>query len=224
MADKKITQLTERITAVLGTDLLAIVGNVAATPTNLKVQVKNFLSNLAIDLPQTTFSALKLTANVVANGVAAVYAGGEINLQANASAGFTVQDRVGLIVANQILNGNSNVTGRMWGLHVKVDTGNSNCVSSNTYGLVIDHTIANVASSRLVSPRAFIALKEQAGAAGNTTLYLLEVGAQGNVVSQNVSTGNSSVLFSLAANTTISHKLKVRVNGTDYWLPLTPAF
>jgi hypothetical protein len=224
MADKKISQLTERITAVLGTDLLPIVGNVAATPTNLKVQVKNFLSNLAVDLPQTSVSTFKLTANVTANAVAAVLAAGEFVLQANSSAGYTVQDRVGLIIRNEIQNGNSNVTGRMWGLHVKLDTGNSNCVSSNTFGLVIEHTLdANVAAARLVSPRAFIAIKENAGAAGNTTLYLMSIGAQGANVSWDTANVNSSVIFSKANVVTITNKLKVHINGADWWIPVTAA-
>lgn len=223
MSDKKVTQLTEKVTAILGVDLIPVVANVATAPANFKVTVKNFLSGLLIDLPQTTFSALKITANVTANATAAVLAAAEFILQANSSMSFTSQDRVGLIVNNIIQNGNSNVTGRMWGMHVKLDTGNSNCVSANTYGLVVEHTLdANVAAARFVSPRAYLAIKEKGP--GNTTLYLMDVGAQGNTVSQNVSTGNSSVVFSLASNTTISHKLKVQVNGTDYWIPLTPAF
>lgn len=225
MSDKKISQLTERIGAILGTDLVTLVGNTATSPTNLKVQVKNLLSGFAIDLPQTTVSAFKIAANVTANATAAVLAAGEFVLQANSSAGFTVQDRVGLIIRNEVQNGNSNVTGRLWGAHIKLDSGNSNCVAANTFGLVIEHTLdANVAAARLVSPRAFLAVKEFAGAAGNNTTYLLDIGAQGNVVTSNLSTGNASVLFSKASATTTTHKLRVTINGTDYWLCLTTAF
>lgn len=217
MADKKTTQLTERVSSVLGTDLLAIVGNTTATPTNYRVQVKNFLSQLAIDLPATTVSALKLTSNVAVNAVAATLAAGEFNLQANSVSSYTVRDRIGLIVRNQILNGNSNVTGMMWGALVSLDVGNSNVVAANTFGLVIDHTIANTAWSRVKSPRAYIAIKENAGASGNATSYLLDVGAQGNTVSANTS-ADANVVFSRSADKTANRTLKIHVNGEDIWI------
>lgn len=217
MSDKKVTQLTERVTSVLGVDLMPIVGNTAGTPANLRVQVKNFLSGLAIDLPQTTFSAFKLTANVVANAVSATLVGGEVTLQANSAASFTVRDRVGLIVRNQILNGNSNVTGMMWGAHIALDTGNSNCAAANTFGLVVEHTIANTAWSRLVKPRAYFAVKEQAGAGGNTTSYLMDIGAQGALVSANTS-ADANVVFSRTADKTANRTLKLHVNGEDIWV------
>lgn len=218
MADEKVSQMLERVTSVLGTDLLPIVGNTSTVPVNYRVQVKNFLNGLAVDLPQTTVSTLQLTANITANAQTATFAAGELILQANSNVAVTVQDRVGLIVRNRILNGNSNVTGMMWGAHIQLDTGNSNCVSSNTFGLMIEHTIANTSWARLVSPRAFIGIKENAGTGGNTTTYLMDIGAQGNVVSANLSTGNATVLLTNATATTCTHKLRIRVNGTDYWL------
>lgn len=218
MADRKISQLSERASSVLGTDLLVIVGNTATTPANFRVQVKNFLNNLAIDYPATSIAALKVSANVTANATAATLVGAELDVRANSSINVTVRDRVGLIVKNEILNGNSNVTGQMWCAHLVLDVGNSNIAAANTYGLVIDHTIANTAWSRLVSPRAYIAIKENAGTAGNTTSYLMEVGAQGNTVSQNNTTGNSSVVYSRTADMAANRTLKLHVNGEDIWL------
>jgi hypothetical protein len=219
MADKKITQLTERVTTILGTDLLPLVGNTTTTPANFKVQVKNFLSQIQVDLPQTTTFAFGITANVTANATTANLAAGFFSIIANSSIGVTVQSRTGLIVRNTIQNGNSNVTGRMWGAHITLDPGNSNFVSSNTFGLVIEHTLdANVASARIVAPRAYLAIKEKAGS-GNNTLYLLDVGAQGNTVSGDLANVNSSVVFT-KANTSngLTHKLKISVNGADYWV------
>src|ERR1043165_5068790 len=163
MADSKISQMPERVGAVLGTDLLPMVGNVGSTPANLRVQVYTFLSNLAVDFPQTTRSAFKLAANVAANAVAATLCAGEFILQSNAASGFTTRDRVGFIIGNTIAGANSNVTGMMWGAHVKLDPGTSNFVAANAFGMVIEHTIANTAQSRLVSPRAYLAIKENAG-------------------------------------------------------------
>ena len=218
MADRKISQLPERVTSVLGIDLLTLVGNTAGTPTNLRVQVKNFLSNLAIDMPQTTLSAFKLSANVTANATTATLAAAEVALVANSSINVTIQDRIGLVVRNEILNGNSTVTGLMAAGVFKLDTGNSAVNASTTFGVVIDHTIANTSWARLVKPRAFIAFKERAGVSGNTTTYLLDIGAQGNTVSADTANVNTTTMISKANVTTATHKVKVSINGTDYWL------
>ena len=217
MADGKISGLTERVTAVLGTDLLSIVGNTAGTPVNLKCQVKNFLANVAVDFPATSWSALKLVANVAINATSATLAAGELALIANASSGFTVRDRIGLLVRNEIQNGNSNVTGMMAAAVFRLDTANSNAAVANTFGLVVEHTLnTSVASARTVSPRAFLALKDAPGS-GNSTLFLMDVGAQGNVVSANTS-ADANVVFSRTSDKTVNRTLKITVNGETLWL------
>jgi len=221
MADSKVTQMTERVGAILGTDLMMIVGNTVSSPTNYRVQVKNFISNIAVDFPATTLSAFKIVANVAANGVAATLIGAEFGLQSNAASGFTTRDRVGLLIRNEIAGANSNVTGQMWGGHVKLDPGTSNFVAANAFGMVIEHTIANTAQARLVSPRAYLAIKENAGTSGNATSFLFDIGAQGNTVTQNVTDGNSAVVFSRANNyvlVDINRTLKCVVNGETLWI------
>lgn len=218
MPDKKVSQQTERTTAILGTDLLPMVGNVASTPANYKVQVKNFLSQIEIDLPQTTFSMLKITGAVTANATAAALTAAEFALIANSSVGVTVQHRYGLKVSNIIQNGNSNVTGQMVGAYFSLDVGNSNIVAANTFGLVIEHTLnANVASSRTEAPRAYLAILEEAGS-GAKTSYLLDIGALGKNVSSNLTASNSSVIFNAHAYLAGTHALKISVNGQDLWL------
>ncbi len=218
MADKKFTQFTEQIIDFTGSDLVPIVANTAGTPENRKVQIKNFL-HWTVDFPQTTFSLLKLTVNVAANGVSATLAAGEFILQANAASGFTSNNRVGLIVRNNIGNGNSNITGLMCGLLVAQDIANSNCVSANTYGVIVDlSTNTSVATARTVPPYAFLALKDRPGVGGAPALYLMDIGAQGNVVSSNTSSANANVMFSITADKVATHALRVRVNGQDVWL------
>jgi hypothetical protein len=225
MADKKITALSERAQAIVGTDLLMIVTDVATTPTNYKVPVKNFLAQLQIDLPQTSNSAFKVTAAVAAAGATAALAAGEFRLLANSSVGVASASRCGLSVHNEILNSSTTVANGMFGALVRVDPGTSAGVAAaNTYGLVVEHTIANTAQARAIAPRAFVAFRDAPGTGGQATTYLLDLGATGNAVSANLSTGNASVLFTKAANTTITHKIKVNVNGTDYWLCATSAF
>lgn len=220
MPDKKVSQQTEHITAILGADLIPMVGNTATTPVNYRVQVKNFLSQITIDFPQTTTSALKLTASVTANALAASLAAAEFNAVANSSIGVTVLNRYGLIVSNKIQNGNSNVTGQIAAAIFTLDTGNSTTVTTNTFGIIISHDLdANVAAARLVAPRAFIAMQE--GTNTNTaskTTYLLDVGAGGKLVTQDTANANISVMFSKTADKIATHMLKLRVDGQDVWV------
>lgn len=217
MADKKITALTERLTAILGTDVLPLVGNTAGTPVNQKVQVKNFVGNLTIDIGSVTVSAMKVLGMIAANGTAVTLTGSEVGLLANSSAVFTTRDRIGLKVRNEIQNGTSNVTGLMTTAVFTLDTGNSQTNAASTFGVVIDHTLdANVASARLTAPRAYLAIKEKAGS-GNTTLYLMDIGALGNTVSANT-TANANVVYSRTSDMTCNRTLKISVNGEDVWL------
>jgi len=218
MADKKTTQFTEQVTAFTGADLVPTIANTAGTPENRKVQIKNFLQ-WTVDFPQTTFSLVKLTSNVAANGTSATLAGAEFILQANSASSFTTRDRLGLIVRNRIQNGNSNITGQFAGLMVQIDTGNSNCVAANTYGVVIDHTLnTSVASTRTVSPYAFIAVKDKPGTGGAATTYLLDIGAQGNTVSADVANNNLTVMYSKTGTQPATHMVRCRINGADVWL------
>ena len=104
MSDKKITALSERLVPIIGEDLLVLVANTvpANQAANYKVQVKNFLSNTQIQLPNTATSAFRLTANVVVNSTA-VLAAGEFRLDAgNNSIGGT--KAYGLLVNHTIAN------------------------------------------------------------------------------------------------------------------------
>jgi hypothetical protein len=218
--DKKISQQTEHITPILGIDLLPMVGNTVTTPVNYKVQVKNFLSQIEIDLPQTTFSALKITASVTANANAASLAAGEFAMIANSSVGAVVRDRYGLLASNKIQNGNSSVVGQMAAAMFTLDTGNSATVAGNTFGVIINHALdANVATARLVAPRAYLAVQEDAGTnALAKTTYLMDIGASGKLVSQDLANTNASVIFSATADAPATHMLKVSVGGMDFWL------
>jgi hypothetical protein len=222
MADHKITQLVEHTTPILGIDLMPLVSDTLTTPENYKVQVKNFLSQIEIDLPQTTRSALKITASITADANAAAFAAGEFNLVANSSVGVTVEDRRGLIVRNLIQNGNSVVEGRMSAAEFTLDVGDSTVDAANTYGIVIDHTLDdNTASTRTIAPRAYVGIFEYAGNAAPDnvkTTYLLDVGGQGKHVSEDTANANPFVVISAIGAAAASHALKIAVNGVDYWV------
>lgn len=220
MSDKKITQQTEHTTAVLGTDLLPMVGNTSTTPTNYKVQVKNFLSQLAIDLPATAFAAIGVTASVTANANAAIQAAGSFNMLANSSAQVNALDRFGLIATNKIQNGNTTILGQIAAAHFVLDICNANTVAANTYGLFVEHQTDNTyAAARKTQPQAYIGFTEDPGSnTAAATKYLFDVGALGKTVSQDLANTNVSVLFSKTTDQVATHMIKLRVNGQDLWL------
>lgn len=214
MPDQKISQQPEHVVAVLGTDLLPMVGNTATTPTNYRVQVKNFLNNLQIDMPQTNSAALFITASTTANANAAIQSAGQFDFISNSSTPIVAQTRFGLRVRNIIQNSNSNVTGQFAVADFVLDVGSSNLAPANTFGMLIKH-FANSAP-RVVAPRAYIGIQEDANT-GNATTYLLDIGAGGKTVSANA-TANAGVIFTAKGSAALSHVLKIRVNGVDMWL------
>lgn len=219
MPDQKISSQPEHTTDVLGVDLIALVATVATTPTNYRVQVKNFLSRIAIDLPQTDYSGMKVTTSVTANALTHLQAAGEFVMMANAALTTLAhtKNRYGLIGRNIIQNGNSDVIGQCAAAMFELDTGNTTTVSSNTFGVLIRHFANTIA--RYSAPTAYIGISEDANT-GAETLYLMDIGAEGKVVSGDEANVDSSAIFTQVdgANTTISHALKVRVNGIDLWV------
>jgi hypothetical protein len=219
MPDKKITQSTEHITPILGIDVLPMVANTTTTPTNYKVQVKNFLSQIVIDLPQTVFSALKITAAVTADANATQTAG-EFNMLANSSMSAAGLNRYGLVSTNKIQNGNTVISGQIAAALFVLDTGNSNTIAANTFGIMINHALdANVAAARKIQPRAYVAILEDAGSnVAAQTKYLMDIGALGKPVSADAANTNVNVVFSKTADKIATHTVKVCINGQDVWL------
>lgn len=181
MADKKITALSERLVPIIGEDLLVLVANVvpASLAANYKVQVKNFLSNTQIQLPSTTSSAFRITANQVANSTA-VQAAGEF----------------------------------------VVDAGNNSIGGTKTYGVIVNHTIANTSYVRCQSPVAYLGFKETEGAnAEFKTTYLFDAGINGTANVSEDAVANVDVILAPTANAAAAtHTVKVLINGTEYWL------
>jgi hypothetical protein len=217
MPDQKISSQPEHTTPVLGTDVMPLVANTDTTPTNYRVQVKNFLSQIQINLPQTDFSAMKVTASVTANANTHIQAAGEFVMMANSalSAVAETKDRYGIIGRNIIQNGNSNVLGQCAAGMFELDTGNAATVSGNTYGVVVRH-FANT-RPRFTAPQAFFGVFEDANT-GPDTLYLMDLGAGGKHVSGVAGNADSAVIFSDIGSAVAAHTLKIRVNGIDLWL------
>lgn len=216
--DLKVTQLTPRVYPVDGTDLLMIVGNTSATPTNYRVQVHDFLSGLVTTFPTSTRSSLKIVANVSGNSPNAVLACAEFIAQVNSSISATQNSRIGVIGRSIVANTSSNTTGEIAGGKFVLDVANSAISAGNSFGIIIEHTInASVTSARTVAPQAYIGIREDAGL-GAKTPYLFALGINGNTVSANVSNVDANCLLSKANTTTTTVKVATLINGTVVWL------
>ena len=230
----KVTELPAYTDPITGDDLLTLVTDRPASSVRFsswKVSVKNFLSQLSISLPQVTATAFKSVGSIVGPAPGAVFTGGEVGLTSNSSVTGQSQERYGLIVRNEIL-GAAQVTGTTAGMVVHLDTGPATTVSANTFGMLIDHRVANPANPRATAPQAFLGIRENAGTGGAQTLYLMDIGATGNAVSADLTSvgGNTATIISrcnasmrTALTSGTTYLLKIRVNGIDYWLHATPA-
>ncbi len=217
MSDKKITELSVVGAGTLSkNDVLPVVA-VSGTPITKKVTAEVlFSSSFATGAPVTsnvafvtsaTVNALSLikstlTANV---NTASAVVGGEFVTSLGTST--NVGSVFGVTATARVTNTASVVTELAAG-KLTLDVGNAASVTTNTYGLSI--TIANTASGRAAQPRAFIALNESTVTNTLSALYLFE----GTNISAN--TFRTSI-----ANTTPTAKLRVSINGTDYFVMLT---
>jgi len=224
MANKKITELTALSAASLSKDDVIPIVSTSGTPITKKISVGTLLSTQAsagapvysnivysttTSVPSVSLVKATLTSNVNA-GATAVTAG-EFNVAAgNASANTTYL--YGLRVSTAMVAG-ANVFTEHAVAKLTLDVGNVASLITNTYGLVISH--ANT-GTRAAAPRAFLCLTESVQTNSLSTQYLFEL-------SQNGAGNVSSAVFADAVSTTIAKKLKVRINGTDYFIALTTA-
>jgi hypothetical protein len=159
---------------------------------------------------------LLLVANVVPASATANYkiqvrnfmANSQITLPATAGSAYR-------FTANVVANS----TAVQAAAEFKLDAGNNVIGSTNAYGALINHSIANNSWSRSKSPVAFLGLVENAGAAGNNTLYLLDAGLQGTAnISGSNGVVNASAVFSKTADTGANRMVKCLINGETVWL------
>jgi hypothetical protein len=217
MPDEKVSSQPEHTTPVLGTDLLPMVANTSTSPTNYRVQVKNFLSQVQINLPQTDYSALKITASLTANANTHTQAAGDFTLMANSALTTIAQgmNRYGVKGAYIDQTGKCAVLGQVAAGAFTLDTGNSATVGSNTFGVIVQH-FANT-KPRFTAPQAFFGVFEDANT-GQDTKYLMDIGGGGKTVSGVLANTDDSVIFSEVGSAHATHTVKIRINGADVWL------
>lgn len=225
MADKKITQLTEA-TSISQDDLLLIVDDPSGTPINKKITATNLFANVNhITSSVSGRDAIKatLTSNN-AHGSTEITAGKFIVQKGAALSGNA---QFAIVGKTHLQANTANVTHTHAVARLTLDVGNAVSLVTNTYGLLIEVANTNsdgTAATRQAQPRAFIAFGESVTTNSLSTQYVLDIGKNGTAnVSANLTGANTGVVLSQASSTTITHKLKINVNGTDYWIALTSA-
>lgn len=223
MADKKITELTELAT-VAQEDLFVVVDNPTGTPITKKITCASLFSTVNFTTSTAVKEAITVKATILAAvptvNANAVIAAGKFSTSANALATNTAH-QYGIIARSELIGAAANVTTEHAAGKFTLDISNAASLLVNTYGLIVE--IANT-GTRTVNTQSFIAFAERNRSLTASTLYLFDVGQNGLAnVTANVLGGSTNTLnmFINSAATGATHKMKVRVNGGDYWLVLS---
>lgn len=224
MADKKITELTE-LSTVAPEDLLVIVDNPTGTPITKKIRVGSMFSNLTHVTSTSAREALPVGATLVANantGIASsLLTAARFVTKATTSSGNT-EFQYGLHVTSQLDGATANVKNEHASAKFILDVSNSASLSTNTFGAVV--LITNT-GTRVANTQAFIGFGDTSQTTTAATKYAFDLGLNASAnVTANLTTGsgNTSVMFiNSTADAAATHKLKVRINGSDYWLLLS---
>lgn len=218
MPNRKITELLEDTTPTPD-ELILVVSSPSSTPIPKKMQLSTLFGNITFTTVRTSTDKALVSALLRANVAHASNFAAAGQFIVSKGAAVTGNAQFG-VIAKSLLTANA-VIGTMAGAFVSVDPGTASALTSNsTYGLLVH--AAQASGTRASAPAAFIGIGEESAVNAPTQL-LMDVGRPGFSVSGNSTTVNSSAVFSQATSTTIGFKLKIRVNGTAYWVCLTSA-
>lgn len=219
MADKKITELTQ-LTNLKPGDLFVVVDSPAGTPITKKIAASDIFGNGVSYVTNATYPAAVvlrsvLTANVNANTasantlIAAEFVTNALGTSANSEYQYAVR------AISKLHEATSNVTKEHAVAKFVLDVSNAAALISNTHGLIIQ--VANT-GARAANVTSFIRLENSTQ--NNTdaqTQYLFDA----NNVSASAAGANALTLLSNTSNggtVAATHKVRVRINGVDYWL------
>jgi hypothetical protein len=214
MADKRITELVE-LTVPAPQDLLMVIDDPTGTPINKKMQLSTLFGNISLTTTNTSVDTALVNVSLASNVAhAANYAiaGRFINHKDSAVAGNV---HLGLL-ASAVLTSNANIVSMCAGAQVTLDPGTTTNMTSNALAALVVDTAQT--GTRGVAPSAFIAIGEGSRTT-QWTQFLFDIGRSGTLnVSGNGTSSNNNTIFSNCATTTITHKLRIRVNGQTMWL------
>jgi hypothetical protein len=216
MADKKITELTS-LTELAKDDLFVVVDDPSGTPITKKITAEKVLSGLAYTASNSSSDSVGVKAVVTLAGnttlASATLKGAEFIVNVTAASQNTSY-QYGLVAKSLLSGATANVKVEHAAGKFVLDVSNATGTIANTTGLMIE--IANT-GVRVANLQSFIMLDDKAANSTTAqTLYLFDLKG----ASANVSVGaNSIVLLSNCASTkTADHMIKVRINGSNYWL------
>lgn len=215
--DRKISELLE-LTSPSPDDLLLIIDNPNVTPIPNKIQLSTLFNTIRYITINTALDYSLVNAVLSANVAHVNNQAAAGQFVATKGAAVTGNAQFG-VVAQSILTANA-VIGTFAGAFIASNPGPASGMSTNSiYGLIVHNSQTGTRAS---APAAFIGIGEES-ANTQPTQFLLDVGRPGFLVTGNVSTINASAVFSNASRTTITAKLRIRVNGTAYWICLSSA-
>ena len=226
MADKKITELTE-LTALEQDDLFVVVDSPSSTPITKKITASSMFSNVTFittgSAPEIAVMNGNLRANANTTAAVSQIAGGKFVVNATALSQNT-GSQYGIYASSMLGELGANVKTEHAAAKFLLDVSNATGLIVNTYGMLV--SVANT-GARAAQPQAFIGFGEALSTTALSTKYLFDIGQNGLAnVSANVhpvASANSNVsnfFGSCSSAATPTHKLRIRVNGADYFILL----
>lgn len=224
MADKKITQLTE-LTQIGQDDLFVVVSAPASTPITKSIKANKLFGsiNYTTSSGTPTKSLVNSVLTVAVNATGTVTAGQFVTDAQSGSS--NTQYQYGVVVTSALSSAAANVAVQHAAGKFVLDVSNSTCLLTNTY-VGLFH-VANT-GTRTANVEAFIGIGD--AAANSTTAqtkYLFDIGLNATAnVSRGANGANTTTLLSNTSNggtVAATHKLRVRVNGQDYFILLANA-
>ena len=211
MADKKITDLTA-LASLSQDDLFVVVDNPSGTPITKKITVADMFSNVSyitsVSVPAATVFKSVLTGNANTTSASSVLTAGDFSVNALSTSANTPY-QYGITVTSMLGQAAANVKTEHAVGKFKLDVSNAATLITNTFGLMVQ--VANT-GTRAARPQAFLSLSEQlTGDNALSTKYLFVLNCANSTAT------TDRMLTNCAANVA-THKIKVLINGVDYWL------
>tara|TARA_B000000609_G_scaffold135771_1_gene111556 strand:- start:52 stop:819 length:768 start_codon:yes stop_codon:yes gene_type:complete len=245
MADKKMTELQDLGAGIAAGDILHVVDDPLVAPVNKQVTVENFVGNLNKTVGATEGAAGKsgvkstLTTGALASPAYGTLTPLETTLTASAAAEHT--NVYGAKITAKMSSASSNLTlatGEAAGLYAELDlTDGITNVGGKTYGLIVKMNDSNKSTTaRATTPSAMIKLSddtfdaitsspEESAAHTATVQHLADLGNVHMTTNSDYWTTSDKGMVFKSSNTVTTteiasgtHKIRVKVNGSDMFL------
>lgn len=247
MADKKMTDLLDLGSAIAQDDIFHVVDDPNGSPINKQVSVTNLFGNLKYvtsdnggDSTGREFLKANLTVGTTSatTGDTTAFASYVTHERDTGESAVEVENIYGAKTKLTVTGATTIATGVVAGQYVNLDltneAGNEANFTGSVYGLVVDITDSN-STDRKKRPDAFISLKDSYTSSDTlnddllySVTHLMDIGgSQDGMVhlTANMNGWDSGEGLAISANgsfdATAETKIRIKVNGTDYFLLAT---